>query len=45
MKILGFEFGPDVGMSAQVSSIRRKFNARKWVLTHLSHCGITKESI
>ena len=32
-------------MAAQVSSIRRKFYARKWILTHLGHCGFTKSDL
>ena len=45
MKILGFEFSKEPGMAAQVSAIRRKFYARKWVLNHLSHAGFSKQDL
>ena len=45
MKILGFHFNSDVGMAAQVQAIRRKFFAKKWVLTHLGNNGFSKHDL
>ena len=45
MKLLGFHFSSDVGMQAQVDAIRRKFFAKKWVLTHLGNNGFTKADL
>ena len=42
MKILGFHFSSDVGMAAQVNSIKRNFYAKKWVLTHLASKGFSQ---
>ena len=45
MKILGFHYGTDVDMTAQVESTRKKFYARKWVLNHLAHVGFSKNDL
>ena len=45
MKVLGFEFDSSPGMGAQVSAIRRKFYARKWILNHLGHAGFSQADL
>ena len=45
MKILGFHFSTEVDMSAQAAAIRRKFYARKWILSHLAHVGFSKQDL
>ena len=42
IKVLGFEFGQDPNMAAQVAAIKRKFYARKWILNHLGYSGFSK---
>ena len=45
MKILRFHFNSDVGMQAQVDAIKRKFFAKKWVLTHLGNNGFSNSDL
>ena len=45
MEILGFSFSSELGMGAQVDSIRKKFFARKWILHHLGHAGFTEADL
>ena len=45
MTILGFTFSSELGMGAQVDSIRRKFYARKWILHHLGHAGFSEADL
>ena len=45
IRILGFEFSSDIGMQAQVEEIKKGFRVRQWILTHLAHCGFSKEDL
>ena len=45
MKILGFNFTNRPTMSAQVSSIIKKFRQRYWSLRHLGKLGFNKEEL
>ena len=40
MKILGFIFGKDPGVSEHINYIVSKFNRSLWILIHLKRAGI-----
>ena len=45
MTVLGFSFGSRPTMTEHVALVRRKYNARSWVIRHLKAAGVPNEDI
>ena len=43
--MLGFHLGPRPTVSVHVESLRRRFQQRVWILTHLRHSGFNEKEL